>query len=554
MELLEGRLSANEIERARKEEEEGRDPTSFLLEKGLITQPQLLSILSEYYNLPALAVEKYHPDPEALSLLPHEVIRRFSVLPLFRLGDQLFTAVANPEDFMPYDYVRQLTGLTVEPVLAIHKGLDVAINQHLLSQEQYFHDMEAITDLDFEVVSPPDEEILLEDQEAPVIKLVNYIISQAIHLNASDIHLERFRNRVLLRYRVDGVLHEFPPPPLHLFRALISRIKILSDLDIAERRLPQDGRATVRLEHRDYNLRISIIPNAHGEGVVIRILHTTGMNLALDELGYEPAMLTQYQNLIRRPYGIILDTGPTGSGKSTTLYATLRHIYTPARKIITLEDPVEYQMDGITQTQIQSEIGYTFAQGLRSILRHDPDVVMLGEIRDLESADIAMRASLTGHLVFSTLHTNNAAAAITRLVDMGVQPYLVMASLLGVLAQRLVRILCQECKAKETVSAADLETMGLRDLPPGLDRVDIFHPKGCPACSNLGYKGRRAIYELLEITPAMRRLPANQITAENLQTIGRREGNYTTLRDSAFGKVLAGVTSVEEILSLTVDE
>ncbi|HXE71447.1 MAG TPA: GspE/PulE family protein, partial [Candidatus Nitrosotenuis sp.] len=504
--------------------------------------------LSRYYGLPYLDVTAYQPEQEALALLPHDLARRFRLLPLFRLDDRLYAAVSDARDLGPQEYVRQMTGFMVEPVLAAPRELDEAITRNYLSAEQSRRAIETITGMDEETAGVEDVASFLENRDAPIVKLLDKILADAVHLRASDIHLEPFPRRVQLRYRVDGILHEFPPPPPALYPALVSRIKIASHLDIAERRLPQDGRTSFTLDGVRYDMRVSIIPNVHGEGVVIRVLNTEESQKNLTDLGFSEQMLQRFERLIRRPYGMLLVSGPTGSGKTTTLYATLRSIYTPARKMITLEDPVEYQLDGITQIAVKPEIGFTFAEGLRAILRHDPDIVMVGEIRDLETAEIAVRASLTGHLFFSTIHTNNAPLAIARMVDMGVEPFKVMASLNGVLAQRLVRRLCPDCKVEIPYGEEQLRLLNIPRVPEG---ARLFKAVGCASCGGRGYRGRVAIYELVEITPTMRRTKPQNLTPEKITEIAFRETGFTTLRRSALEKLFTGVTSLEEVLSIT---
>jgi len=548
LELLKDKIDPGPFEKAMEEEDSGGDPAGFLLDRKLISPKSLLCALSHYYSLPSLEVEYYYPDKDALSMISEEVARRFLILPLFILEESLYVALSDSDDLTAQDYLRQLTGLTVEPVLALKTSIEGAINRHYLSAEQAAQRMTDFHEKMPEVkIEEEEEEIRIEDEEAPAIKLLNYILSQAINLGTSDIHLEAFPEKVMLRYRIDGVLHEFPHPPLHLYRAIVSRIKIISNLDVAEHRLPQDGRAAYSIKDRDYDMRISIIPNLHGEGVVIRILDTKGKGKDLDELGFSPSMLEQYKKIIKKPYGILLVTGPTGSGKSTTLYATLKHIYTPEKKIITLEDPVEYQLFGVTQIQVRPDIGFTFGVGLRSILRHDPDTVMLGEIRDLESAEIAIRASLTGHSVFSTLHTNDAPSSVVRLIDMGVPSFMVFSSLNGIMAQRLIRRLCPACKVKVSMDKAMLISPGLEGIPEG---SEIYEPKGCGICGNIGYKGRIAIYELLEITEKMRHLSPEELTQEKIVKLAQETG-FKTLRENALEKLLQGITSLEEVLSVT---
>jgi type IV pilus assembly protein PilB len=548
LKYLEGKLAPEILNRAAGAKAQKTGPAEFLFSQETVPAEVVLAAMSRHYRLPFIRLPAYHAEQESVSRIKEEVARRFLVLPLFRQDDRLYVALSNPEDLQAQDFLRQLTGLHIEPVLASPQDLEGAINRNYLTREKTAETMGAFE----ETTAAPTEEgkIRIEDEEAPAIKLVNYIFSQAINLKASDIHLESFAEKALLRYRVDGVLHEFPPPPLHLMKAIVSRIKIISNMDVAERRLPQDGRASFAVDGVPYDLRVSIIPNLHGEGVVIRILDTTGMKKSLEAIGMPPDVYSRYEKVITRPYGIVLLTGPTGSGKTSTLYATLKRIFTLQKKFITLEDPVEYQIEGITQLQVNAEIGFTFGAGLRSILRHDPDVIMLGEIRDLETAEIAIRSSLTGHLVFSTLHTNDAPSAVTRLMDMGVASYLVLSSLNGVMAQRLIRVLCPACKVRIPFGPKEQEMLGLTSLPDG---AAIFGPAGCPACGNLGYKGRNAISELLVITPEMRRLSSSQLTPEILRDLALKDG-FTTLRESALSKLFSGITSIEEVLSVTGEE
>lgn len=550
--LLVDVVTIEDLNIAKREEAKGQNPIDYLLRKKTILPHVLLSVFSKHYNLSyILDLEKYHPDEEALLLVSEEVARRFLLLPLFQIQENLYVAVADPNDPLPQDYLRQLTGLTVEFVLATRIDLEKAINKFFLTKEKSAQIIGAIAEIEPE---PAKEEIgadiHAEDLEAPAIKLVNHIIAQAINLRASDVHLERFLNHVELRYRVDGILHEFPPPPPRLFRSIISRVKIISNLDVAERRQPQDGRARFRMDDKHYDLRISIIPNLHGEGVVIRILDTRKMNMELNDLGFATDMLTRYARLIRKPYGILLVTGPTGSGKTTTIYATLKNIYTHEKKMITLEDPVEYQLDGITQIQVNTGIGFDFAKGLRSILRHDPDIVMLGEMRDLESAEIAIRASLTGHLVFSTIHTNDALSTVTRLVDMGIPRFLVFASLRGIVAQRLLRRLCPDCKELDTPDPLQLSSLGISKLP---EEATTYRAAGCSNCGNLGYRGRLAAFELLEVTPQMRQLDPGNLTLDCIRDMAIKQG-FVSLRESAMEKFFLGLTSFEEILSLAAED
>jgi type II secretory ATPase GspE/PulE/Tfp pilus assembly ATPase PilB-like protein len=499
-------------------------------------------------HAPFLSLRRYRPDENAVALLGHEVARRLCVLPLFVIDDELYLAMPQPGDLDTQDFVRQMTGLNVRPVQVERADLEDAMTRHYLGKDKSAQHIGAIASEERGVA--PAASVHLEDSDAPVIRLVNYILQQAIALGASDVHLEPFAERSLLRYRVDGVLHEFPAPPPHMLRAVVARIKILADMDTSERRLPQDGRAAFDAADRAFDLRVSTVPTLHGEGVVIRLLDPHGVRRSLSELGMGPGTLESLQRLLRRPHGMLVVAGPTGAGKTTTLYAALSHIFTPRRKFITLEDPVEYQLDGVTQMQVNSDIGMTFAHGLRAVLRQDPDVIMVGEIRDLESAEIAVRASMTGHLLFTSLHTNDATQAVTRLIDLGVPAFYVLSSLAGVLAQRLMRRLCTECRVPLEVTPALLSALRLTDLPP---RAVLYGARGCSACGNLGYRGRIGIYELLEIDADMRRLSPHELQGGQLRALANARG-LVSLRDSALVQLFSGTTSLEEVLSVTTED
>lgn len=521
------------------------EPLEMVLDRKWASEGEAFQAASIYYNCPVLSLRRYQPDPETVKLLNEQQARRVRSIPLFRVGNRLYLAVSDPENLQIQDFVAQLTGLVVEPVLALARDIEEALNRSLLSQEASSQTLDAITAaVEDETKLSAQQTAIIEDRDVPTVKLVDHIITQAIRLGASDLHLEAFPQKVLLRYRIDGQLREFPAPPKAIYPAVVSRIKITSSLDIAERRLPQDGRASIIVDDKKYDLRVSIIPNVHGEGIVIRILNPHAISMNLAALGFEPDILERYERILARPHGVVLVTGPTGSGKSTTLYATLNQISGIAKKVITLEDPVEYQLANVTQIQIHPEIGYTYGQGLRAILRHDPDVVLVGEIRDLESAQIAIRAALTGHQMFSTLHTNDAPQAITRLLDMGIPFYQLQAALNGVLAQRLVRRLCPRCRKREEGSLPQLLDLGLQS------DQDTFAPVGCPECNGIGYRGRVAVHELLDITPSLRRLRSDQINAEDIAAQAASEGAFFPMADSLRRKVLAGTTSVSEALEL----
>ncbi len=553
LENLVGQIPEELLDQARDLDHQGGDPAEFLLGRQEVPAGRVLASLSRHHGLPTLLLAAYRPEQKALDRIPEDLSRRFTVLPLFVHKDRVFIATADPADLTVEDFVRRKTGLTMEPVVALRADIERAINRFYLAGQQTAETVRALSTRKTTEAARPAPSASTrgpaEDPDAPSIKLASHILSTGIRLGASDIHLEPFEDRASLRYRLDGILREHPAPPLDLLRAVTSRMKILANLDVSERRLPQDGRITTSVDGKEYDLRVSIIPNLFGESVVIRILASRAEVRDLQALGFAPAMLERYVRMISRPHGVVLVTGPTGSGKSTTLYASLQHIYTPEKKILTLEDPVESRMPGITQFQMNSAIGLTFARALRSVLRHDPEIVLVGEIRDQETAEIAIRASLTGHLLLSTLHTNDAASAPTRLLDMGVPGYLVMTSLLGVLAQRLIRRLCPRCRRPFQVEPGHLQALGLDSLPP---EATPFRPVGCAECQNLGYRGRVAIYELLEISPEMRRLPEAELTSERLLELAALRG-FISLRQSAVTRWLEGLTSFEEVMKITVD-
>lgn len=538
---------------ARDEEAAGRNPADLLLKGKHLTRGQVLGSLSTFHDLPAILLDWYEPQDSVLAMVPEETARRLGVLPLFILRESIYVAVSHPHNVRVEDWLVHLTGMPLEEIVTTSGSVEQAINRCYLAGGQSARTVEAISasraTQSEPVPASAHAEVRAAEEEAAPVKMVNHVLASAIRLGASDVHLEPFDDSVMLRYRVDGLLREYPPPPRDMMKAMVSRLKILSDLDVSEKRLPQDGRATYMVDGCPWDLRVSVIPNLYGESVVIRILNSAADRQALADLGFSAEMLERYRKCIRRPYGMVLVSGPTGSGKSTTLYATLREILSPEKKIITLEDPVESQIRGITQFQINTPVGFTFARALRSVLRHDPEVVLVGEIRDLETAEIAIRASLTGHLLFSTLHTNDALSAATRLIDMGVPGYMVMTSLVGVLAQRLVRMLCMECRESLEVTPGHLDALGLESMP--FDATPC-RPVGCSACDHLGYRGRSAIFEWMEINQYMRRLTPDQMTTDHMREL-LAPGEFMTMRASALHPWFEGRTSLEEVMKVTVD-
>jgi len=528
-----------------------------LVRLGFVKEEQMVAILSKQLNIPyyALSTDTLKPEiGQGLDVLvPRDFALKNLVLPLSRHLRSLTVAMFDPLDLILIDNLRKISGCEINPVLATKSSLLKAIELFYGKSQMLQEAVDASYDLSLTTLSTseeaPEQELSLDKliaraEEAPVIKLVDLIIRQAIDERASDIHIEPFKSRISLRYRIDGRLYEVPPPTKHLHLAIVSRIKILAKLDIAEKRLPQDGAILVRIEERPIDIRVSIIPTIYGEKAVLRILDRSSVVLDLNQLGFEQKQQELIRKAINSPYGLIFVTGPTGSGKSTTLYAILNEIKGPTKNIITVEDPVEYKLDGVNQVQIKPEIGLTFAASLRSFLRQDPDVMLVGEVRDLETAQICIRSSLTGHLVLSTLHTNDAPSAITRLMDIGIEPYLLAPSLLIVVAQRLLRKLCPECK-----EAYEPEKGALKNIK--LNAELFYRPKGCKNCVNTGYRGRVCISEVMVVNPQIQELINQKVSFQKLREIAK-QGGMQTLYESSLRKVEQGVTSLEEALSVTL--
>ena len=546
--LLErGAITGEQLAAARAEKEETGDALDeVLLRQGAVTENGLLEVLSE-----ALGIRWLHiptdVDPEVISLVPPEFAFRHIVLPLSRENGVLTVATLDPTALHVCDDLKMLTGLEVEMVLTPRKDLLGSIERYFGTTVEKMIAHLSVGDERSSTAETHDITDLRElAREPTVINLVNLIVFQAVQERASDIHIEPFENRLRVRYRIDGVLREMPPPPKHLQSAVISRVKIMAEMDIAERFKPQDGHIRMRLGDRELDFRVSTVPTVFGESVVMRILDKTSILLGVNELGLFKETEKVFLRLLRRSHGIILVTGPTGSGKTTTLYAALNQIKSPTLKIITIEEPVEYNLEGINQIQVNPKRGLTFANGLRHIVRQDPDVIMVGEIRDPETAEIAIRSALTGHLVFSTLHTNNAAGAITRLLDMGVDPYLLSSSICAVLAQRLVRVVCKQCR--ETYRPQE-EILMLSRFPDPDNQV-FLRGAGCEHCHTTGYHGRTGIFELLVLNDEIRDLILQRPSTNQInETAG-----VVSLREYGFDKVRYGVTTLEEVTRVTADD
>ncbi len=518
------------------------------IQLGYVAERQMLELISKELQLPFVSLEDIAIDQETLQALPPKIVFRKRLVPISRSNGTLNVATSDAFDLYAFDEIRLLTGLTIQPVLALRDEIEKVIKANYGLGGDTLDEMVGTNGPEAASITGESSEDLLEmAQEASVIKLVNEIILEAVNERASDIHIEPYEHNLSIRYRIDGVLQEAAiPPQMHRFQAaIISRIKILANLNIAERRVPQDGRIKFQVGGRQIDVRVSVIPMLFGEGIVMRLLDKANVLFTLRELGMDEVTHKRFKSLIDRPHGIILVTGPTGSGKTTTLYAALNAIVGPEIKVLTVEDPVEYHLQGVNQIPVDHNVGMTFERGLRAILRHDPDVVMIGEIRDLETARAAIQASLTGHLVLSTLHTNDAASAPLRLIDMGVEPYLVSSTLIGSMAQRLVRKICSKCKTQGAVEHDK--------VPPDFHRKegDVFwHGAGCEQCRKTGYRGRSGLYELLLMSEEISEKIVQNAAIPQIIAAGRATG-LKLLREDGWDKVRAGITTVDEVLTCT---
>lgn len=535
------------------QEEKGGRIGEILIRRKAISESDLLGALGVQFELPfrsALPIEGL--KIEFVQEIPIQFLKKYAMVPIIT-ANGAYVAINDPLLFQPLDDLQSLLGQeTLEVVLAPHSAIASVINRSYDmsgdSAEQVIQDMnEEDTDL---ILSEIEEtgDLLDDTSDAPIIKLVNLMLSQAVKARASDIHIEPSQNRLRIRHRVDGILYDMLSPPRHIQATLTSRIKIMAKMNIAEKRLPQDGRMEIRMADKDIDIRVSTLPTAFGERVVLRLLDKTNILLRVSELGMPEHQLEKFDKLIRSPNGIILVTGPTGSGKTTTLYGALSTINTVDINIITIEDPIEYQIQGIGQIQVNPKIDLTFANGLRSIVRQDPDVILIGEIRDVETAQIAIQSALTGHLVFSTLHTNDSSGAPTRLIHMGIEPFLVTSSVIAILAQRLIRVLCDDCKEEYVPSEVSLRDIGI--TPEMCEGKKIFRGRGCPTCLNTGFKGRTGIFELMILDEPLRDIILETADANTLKTEAVKAGMVTLRRDGA-SKVLDGVTTIEEVFRVT---
>jgi len=547
-----GRLDEAAAERALRLRASSEERLERILTKlGLVHEKHVAEAISSELGLP-LATAADYPDEPVLESASPKFLRQAQVLPLRETADQIVIAVADPLDDYPMRSLALLAGKPVDIRIATPSDVELA-HERLYGGEkgslgQIVDEIENAED------TGPDEDIdRLRDlaSEEPVIRLVNLLIARAVESRSSDIHIEPFQNRVAVRYRVDGVLREGATPPARLRAAIVSRIKIMAKLNIAERRLPQDGRIRIAIRGRDYDLRVATVPTLHGEGVTMRILDRASLVEDFAVLGFEPDTLQRYLDLLDQPQGILLVTGPTGSGKTTTLYTSLLRLNTPEKKIFTVEDPIEYQLEGVNQVQVKPQIKLTFAEILRTLLRHNPNIIMIGEMRDFETAQIAIQAALTGHLVLSTLHTNNASSSITRLLDMKVDDYLVTSTVNGVMAQRLVRRLCEACRKPRALLPEMIERLGMAPLMNGREPT-LYDAVGCEECHGSGYRGQMAVIEVLAVSDAIRRLVLNHAEAREIHRVAVEEGMRTMYHDGLL-KAMAGRTTVEEVLRVTRD-
>ncbi|MFH1621942.1 MAG: GspE/PulE family protein [Candidatus Omnitrophota bacterium] len=525
---------------------------SVLIRLGYASEEDIFSVLSKQINMPYVKIKEIQIHSDVIDKIPAKFASHYKLMPLTIENNVLTCAVSDPLNVQMLDDIRLLLGFEIRAALAGEKDILENIHRYYGIGAETLEKMVSDKKEEGDVfLSEKTQDLETSIEEASVIKFVNQILLKAVEERATDIHIEPFEDELKVRFRIDGVLYPtmIPPTIKYFHLAIISRIKIISQLNIAERRLPQDGRMKVRVGDYELDLRVSIIPTVFGESIQIRILSQLAL-LELEKLGLLPEDIKTLESNIHLPHGIIFVTGPTGSGKTTTLYAFLKKINSEQIKIVTIEDPVEYQLSGITQIQVQPKIGLTFAQGLRSVLRHDPDVMMVGEVRDYETAEIAIRSSLTGHLVFSTLHTNDAAGAITRLLDMGVEPFLVSSSIECLIAQRLVRLICNNCKAKVKPNKKVLEDLG---IDSSNDKIEVFQGKGCEACKFTGYKGRTAIYEILKLNEDIRQMVLAKVSSQDIKKKAMQQGMRTLLFDG-WQKVQMGLTTISEVLRVTQKE
>ncbi|MEO2169101.1 MAG: type IV-A pilus assembly ATPase PilB [bacterium] len=553
--LRQGVVSAEDLRLAQSRlRESGGALTTQIVKCCEISESELLTVLQEEYHLPVVDPAALDLAPEVIEILPASLVAKFHVVPVNLSRTTLTLAMADPSNLVAINEVKFLTGFDVRAAIASPTSVERAIERHYEQHVNYGDVLSGLGDDEMEVVHEEDDLDLKQleqaTEEAPVVKLVNALLADAIKKRASDIHIEPYEKYLRVRFRVDGVLQEIMQPPLKLKNAITSRIKVMASLDIAERRMPQDGRIKVKVANgREIDLRVSTLPTLFGEKVVLRILDKGGVQLDLEKLGFTGISLEHFEEAIAKPYGMILVTGPTGSGKTTTLYSALSRLNTPDTNISTAEDPVEYNLPGINQLQTHDDIGLNFAAALRAFLRQDPDVIMVGEIRDFETAEISVKAALTGHLVFSTVHTNDAPSTVNRMLNMGIEPFLIASSVNLIMAQRLARSVCVECKESQTLPAQALIDLGLSEEEA--EPITVQRGKGCSNCNETGYRGRTALYEVMSMTDAMRELVLSGGSAIEIKQQAMTDG-MVSLRQAGIEKIRQGLTTVEEVLRVTM--
>ncbi len=546
-----GLISEKDVDRIIKVQRDiGKDLQNIIIELNILKKDEMMIALADEIGVKYVNLNDINIDPVIVVLIPEEMARRHQLIAIDKDENKLTVAMANPLDVFAYDELKIRLGYNIETVLTYGEDINKTLDEVFGVTDEWDQVIGKIENMPVTVLKEEEKEAdisaVTAGEEVPIITLINLIILRAVKEKASDIHIEPFSEETLkVRYRIDGILHDIMSLPRQLHLAVISRVKIMSGLDIAERRLPQDGRIQVNISGRKINIRVSVLPTVNGEGAVLRILDPVSILLELNSLGFSRDMLPKFKSLIKKPNGIILVTGPTGSGKSTTLYTTLNILNSTEKKIMTIEDPVEYKLKGINQIQAKPKIGLTFASGLRSFLRQDPDIMLVGEIRDKETAEIAVQAALTGHLVLSTLHTNDAPSSVLRLIDIGIEPFLISSSVIGIIAQRLVRRICPKCK-KEIKLTPDIAKI-LEEYEIDRNKIILYKGEGCPHCKDTGYKGRIAIFELMIITDNIRDLITRNVTTVKLRETAIKEG-MCMLKEDGLKKVSAGITTIDEIL------
>jgi type IV pilus assembly protein PilB len=550
-----GKITSDQLAKALEIQKGSKENLGNILVRlgAVASEEELAEFTGRQLNIGALRLSDIELNPEVVKMIPLDIARKFNVIAVSKLGKTLIVAISDPNNIYVLDAIKFITRHSVQPVISPEKAIQKAIDTYYQDTSGIDQILEGMKEADLQLIDesedvPTEQDIRSQVQDKPLVKLVDSIIAEAIRRGCSDIHMETYEKRVRVRYRLDGGLQEMAPIPFKYRAAVVSRVKIMADLDISERRLPQDGRIKVKFGERAVDLRVSVLPTIFGEKVVMRILDPGSVNVDLTKLGFSESSLKKFDQAIRLPYGMILVTGPTGSGKTTTLYSALKQINQPDINLMTAEDPVEFNFDGINQVAVKSDIGLTFAAALRSFLRQDPDVIMVGEIRDGETAEIAVRAALTGHLVFSTLHTNDAPSSIDRLIDMGIPNYLVASCVRLIMAQRMVRKICRSCKQEAKVPRETLVTLG---IPEGeVDGVKVYEGKGCSECNGTGYSGRTGIFEVMVMSPEVERMVVTRASNADLRAQAIAEG-MLTLRTAALEKLKRGVTTVEEVVGVT---